>query len=676
VSNAGAIKAGRAYVEIFTDNNPLVRGLKGAQGLIGGWGAGLRSLGTKVLAPLSLAGITGVAGLAALGSTIGEIGGQVDDMAQRTGLTAEAVSELGHAAQMSGTDLQTVEGGLTKMQRLLAEAAGGSKSARKELAGLGLSAEQLAGMSPDEQMAAFAESISSIADPAARTNAAIGVFGKSGQKLLPMLADGASGLAAMRQEARDLGISMSGEDAAAANELGDTIDKLKASLKAAAFNIGAAFAPALTAAATWLAKGAGQAARWVRDNRGLILAAIAGAAAIAGLGVALWGVGAVLGLISAGFGALVTLGGALGAALAFLVSPVGLVIAALIGVSVWLLRTTNIGQTALSWLGSAWGALAGDATTAWGAIVNAVKAGDLQSAFAVGMAFLRLQWVRATNFLESKWLDFRELFVETWAQAQGNVATLFVNTGATLETAWVQTLDFLFDAWTAFTTRFMSGWRTAQNFVGKGFAWLIAKMEGLDPNEVLAEMDADLARRNGAGQASADAAIAGRETARNQRLATIEATRRGAVGEIAADVDRQRQSRAGHRTAAQSREEQALAEAQAKFAAAAAAANKLQVERATKTKPGQPGFDGTLRGGAERAQKVADAADIRTGEGLKQVLSAFGGGGPQQQTAANTAKTNALLTATNQHLEEQTDTLDRIEREGGADTFSLGDVGG
>jgi len=49
MATAGAIKAGRAYVQLFADDSKLVRGLKRAQMKFKAFGAGLKSLGTKMV---------------------------------------------------------------------------------------------------------------------------------------------------------------------------------------------------------------------------------------------------------------------------------------------------------------------------------------------------------------------------------------------------------------------------------------------------------------------------------------------------------------------------------------------------------------------------------------------------------------------------------------------------
>lgn len=664
MSNSGAIRAGRAEVEVGTDNSPLHRGLQSAQGMLKNWGNGLQAIGGGIFKPLALAGAAGLGGLTMIAQQLGDFGGEIDDMSQRTGLTTEAVSELGHAATMSGTDLGTLEGGLTKMQKLLSEAALGSKSATGELQQLGLKASDLVNLAPDQQMAKFADAIAGLSSPADRANAAMSIFGKSGQKLLPMLQGGAAGLQEMRDEAKALGLSMSGEDAKAAAELGDSLDKLKAAGKAAAFNLGMALVPALQTVFTTVSTAAGGIATWVKNNRGVIVIGVAAAAAVLGLAGVIWAAGLAFTALSIAIGIAQALLVGFTAVLGFLVSVPGLIVVGLALLATWFITSTEIGMQALGWLGEAWGVLQGEVLTAWGAIVTAIGAGDLKAAFSVAMAYLKVQWVRITGFLEQAWASFVGTFSSLWSTAQAAVAKLWIDTGAALETAWIRTTSFLADAWTAFTNIFMQTWRTAQNLVGKGVAWLVAKVQGKDHKEVWAEMDADLAQRNNAGQGSADAAILAREDAKKKSLADIESRRTSDNAKVDAETNRQNAERATRQAAGEAAADAELKAAQDALAAAAAAARKPPTA-ATPDAP-TPGLGPKtlqkLNNGADKAKSLAsEAVDSRSQEGMKAILTAFTGrNDPQEEIAANTKATAdaAVLTA------EETAKTRRILEEG------------
>ena len=101
-------------------------------------------------------------------------------------------------------------------------------------------------LSPDQQFKLIADRLSRIEDPTLKAAMAMKVFGKSGTQLLPLMAGGAKGIEELQQRARELGLTISKEDADAATLFGDTLDDLWKSIKAGVFAIGAALAPMLT----------------------------------------------------------------------------------------------------------------------------------------------------------------------------------------------------------------------------------------------------------------------------------------------------------------------------------------------------------------------------------------------------------------------------------------------
>ncbi len=68
----------------------------------------------------------------------------------------------------------------------------------------------------------------SIHNPTERATAAIELFGKSGQSLLPLLMQGSEGIAAAQREAEKLGLSFSRIDAHQVEQANEAIVRLKA----------------------------------------------------------------------------------------------------------------------------------------------------------------------------------------------------------------------------------------------------------------------------------------------------------------------------------------------------------------------------------------------------------------------------------------------------------------
>lgn len=277
---SGAIKAGRAFVEVFADDSKAQRTLKAMEKRFAAWGKSLTKIGKKTFA----LGASIVAPLTLAAKSFADIGGSLQDMSDRTGVSAEGLQELGFAAAQTGGSLEDIEKGLIKMSRLLVEAASGSETAQETLAELGLTIGDLANLSPAQQFALIGDRLSQIRNPAQRVALAFELFGRSGTKLLPMLQNGARGLKEYAKQARDLGLVLSNRDVAAADDFGDKLDVLNLALKVSFATLGSALLPTLTQFVNRVIEVAGATAKWINQNRGLVDLALKAGVAIAGAG--------------------------------------------------------------------------------------------------------------------------------------------------------------------------------------------------------------------------------------------------------------------------------------------------------------------------------------------------------------------------------------------------------
>ncbi len=95
---ASGIRAGAAYVELFVRDGRLVKGLNAASARLEAFGASITALGAR------LAGLGVTLALPFLGAAklFADMGSDMLDMSQRTGVAVEALSELRYAAEQSG----------------------------------------------------------------------------------------------------------------------------------------------------------------------------------------------------------------------------------------------------------------------------------------------------------------------------------------------------------------------------------------------------------------------------------------------------------------------------------------------------------------------------------------------------------------------------------------------
>lgn len=196
--------------------------------------------GSKLLGGIknAIAAFVAVETVRKIGQTISatiDLGGHLDDLRQKTGLSAESLQAYGFAAKLGGSSMDGFAHGITKLARTLEAAKTGSKESSKALTEVGLTSEDTtkalgsqAGL--DATLLKIADKFKSMPDGAKKSALAMQLFGKSGVELIPTLNQGGAGLAQLKQEAIDLGAVMSEDAVTAADALGDNIDKLKMSV--------------------------------------------------------------------------------------------------------------------------------------------------------------------------------------------------------------------------------------------------------------------------------------------------------------------------------------------------------------------------------------------------------------------------------------------------------------
>lgn len=297
--SAAGIRAGKAYIELGVSNK-LEAGLKRAQAQLSAFGGSVRSLGLK-FAGVGAAMLTP---LAAAAKIFADYGDSVAKAARRTGITTESLSELQFAAGQSGVEVSSLENGIRRMQRTIYDAGRGTSTATDALGELGITVEQLNKLSPEEQFTRLGDALSRIEDDTQRAAVAMTVFGRSGTEMLPLFENGAAGVELLRKEARELGLSLGGEDAAAAERLTDAMSRVKNTMRAVSVTIGAALAPALEAILARVTNVVIAIREWIGRNQGIVTAVATMGAALVGLGAALTAIGVAAQVSATGLGML------------------------------------------------------------------------------------------------------------------------------------------------------------------------------------------------------------------------------------------------------------------------------------------------------------------------------------------------------------------------------------
>lgn len=212
-----------------------------SKGFLGGFSQAAG--GTKAFAG-SIGGLIGSklgaigAGLAAAGASALSFGKVMHSMesidrqaklADRLGITNEAVQRLSLAADLAGTDVETLAQSMLKMGKNIGSG----------------------GMSLDKRFFQVADSIAKIADPAERAKRALQVFGGGAQgkgafELINLLAQGGKGIRESANAIDRFGLGISRIDAAKVEAANDALTTMGTVLKGVSDHIAIELSPGIT----------------------------------------------------------------------------------------------------------------------------------------------------------------------------------------------------------------------------------------------------------------------------------------------------------------------------------------------------------------------------------------------------------------------------------------------
>jgi hypothetical protein len=468
MADSGAIRAGRAFVELFADDSKLVKGLASAQKKLTAFGAAVKDIGKKMAA----LGAAVAAPMIAATKSFGTAGSDLVQMSARTGIAIEALGQLKYAAEQTGVQIEHLETGITEMetgirqmQKTLLNAAKGSKDADQSLAMLGISIKDLANLTPDEQFKRLADGIASIQDPTMRAAMSMEIFGRSGTMLLPLIEKGSEGIDAYGKKARELGIVLSTQTAESAHKFESALSTLWSVIASGKNAIGEALAPGLTRLSQIITDQIQKVVLWIKEHKDLVVtvfktaaAVVAGGMAIMGLGYAIMGVGKAFGILGSIISGTVTLFQTIGAVLAWACQPAVLLAAAIIALGAYIVYASGAGGKALSWLGERFQDLKDDVLEAYSGISDALAAGDIGLAARILWLTLKMEWVKGTTYISDIWNSALQWLKQRATEAFYGLVMVSETIWHGLEVAWIETTAFMSGVWTNFCAGIHQAW--------------------------------------------------------------------------------------------------------------------------------------------------------------------------------------------------------------------------
>jgi len=183
-----ASNAGQLVVSLGLDAAQYVAGLTKSEYQAKKFSENLGRSFTRVAAGVTATAAAAL-GLAAALSRGAESIAVYQDIAEKIGDTAEAVSGLQAASDRSGVSLEAVAAGSVKLSATLSKTGDEAKGAGEALAAIGLSLDAVKAASPVERLQLVADALNGYADSSEKTAIAVALLGRSGAELLPYLND-------------------------------------------------------------------------------------------------------------------------------------------------------------------------------------------------------------------------------------------------------------------------------------------------------------------------------------------------------------------------------------------------------------------------------------------------------------------------------------------------------
>lgn len=168
----------------------------------------------------------GLVGIAAATKQSLDYADSIQKLSIRLGASTEGLTRLGFAAEQTGVSQETLNLALQRQTRRISEAANGTGEAVKALDELGLSAESLNQLRPEDQFRALSDAIQTVENPADRVRIAMKLFDTEGVALVQTMEGGSAALDAFGEEADRLGITLSRSAVDKASAANDALNRL------------------------------------------------------------------------------------------------------------------------------------------------------------------------------------------------------------------------------------------------------------------------------------------------------------------------------------------------------------------------------------------------------------------------------------------------------------------
>lgn len=394
-ASASAVKAGEAFFEVNVDDKGVLPQLKRIANRFAYLGGALQSIGLTA----AKAGALALAPMLALFGAAVERADRMQELSERFGETAENLSALGFAADRAGVKFEELQDGFKKLDELTTRGLDGDGKALLALSQMGEDARSFSELGLADKLVTIADAFEEMTDPLERSQFLFNTFGENARKFLPLIEQGSDGLQAAFKRAADTGAIVTTEQGKQAARIKDAWDDVLTSIKSTLLSVGYAlfgFTDSVESGGNTVVDFLGKVRQWTNENAALIRSIAQISAALIGGGLAVAALGKAIALLVPAVALVRTVGvtgfalikGAILAAL----SPIGLIVAGVAGLTAAFLAFTDTGKKIRGMLSEAFTTIGETFGKTWEGIKAAVASGDLKGAFQIAAKGIEAVW--------------------------------------------------------------------------------------------------------------------------------------------------------------------------------------------------------------------------------------------------------------------------------------------
>lgn len=573
---------------------------------------------------------------------------------------SEHIGTITATAYAAGLSLEELGAGLATMTR---------NGLRTDLAVTGLQNVLAEFLKPSEEGARIAQKYGfELSTMALKTEGLASVLQKLSKvpvediaKMFPDIR-GLRGVLALRGDLGGLGkdLELMGNKAGATaraysqfeGNLTNSFKKIKAIITGTMETVGDALKEPAKAIADWLEMMGRQMQGWLAANK-QVITIVAGVAVgllamglafkvvalgVSGLGFAIGGLVMVLGILKVALSAVMSL-------MAVMLTPIGMIATAVIGLGIVIGMVTGFFAECFAWLKDGFWELAGEATDSVNAIGKALASGNIAAAAKVMWTMLKMEFEKGIAVLSKAWLGFRRFFLENAAHFMTGITTLWGEGVHSLRNTWIKANHGFLTDWAYFVTGLKGIWAYAQSYLTK--AWnKLKKLWDSNFDEGSANKAADLALNQALAQAgqAADKQIKAAQKERDTALYWEKATHNKTMENIGKESLTRQNALDAEYNKRVADNEAAIAKARAEWQAAVKEASTPRPGKAGPAAPKWEELEKKLKAGLEEMMP-REKSDTKTARGIFNVAGLQGlAGGLLDDRIAKAAEATAVNT--------------------------------